>query len=97
MIGGSVGGWVVTGLFALWANREAILRVAAEAVALAEKANADGKLSNEELEEIAVAAMRTIKPLRVVPEIFIRLAIRQICARRKKAAGKLAGGIEPPE
>ncbi len=89
MVGGEVGGWIIgAGLF-LWANREAILKVAAEAVALAEKANC-ADMTDTQLEDLAVAAFRQVKSLRWVPEPLARAAIRGICRRRRKAIRKLA-------
>ena len=86
-----IGKALLAGAFVVWANREMILKVAAEAVALAERANDnDGAISNAQLEDIAVKAFRQVTALRWLPEYFVRLAIRQICNRRRKATRKLA-------
>lgn len=93
MVTEDIGKAILAGVLFVWANREMILATAAEAVALAEKSQ-DGSLSNEALENLAVKAFRQVKALRFVPELFVRLAIRQVCARRRKAAGKMAGNEE---
>lgn len=64
----------------LWKHGRAVV---AEAVAASEKENvfADGKLSNEELEKIAIAVVK--KRLPGVPTFAIRWAIRRLCAWRK--------------
>ena len=93
-----IGKALLAGAFVVWANRATILQVAAEAVALAERANDnDGAISNAQLEDIAVSAFRQVKPLRWLPEYFVRLAIRQICNRRRKATRKLATIAEERE
>lgn len=64
-------------------------QVAAEAVAAAEKHQvlADGTLTNEELEQIAVDLLRPHVPL---PESILRALIRRVCRRRKRAEPKIA-------
>lgn len=58
--------------------------VAAEAVAYAEKAGIleDGRLSNEELEALAVEIAGRRLPL--VPRSLLRWAIRRVCRWRKE-------------
>lgn len=87
-----LGGWIIAGLGLVWANRERIAKVAAEAVAYAEKYYADGHLSDVELEEIAVDVAR--KKLPLVPTILVRTAIRAICKARKRLA--VSAGLYGP-
>lgn len=70
----AAGAWV-------WKHARAVV---AEAVALAERQQvlADGRLTHEELEGIAVAVVQKRLPL--VPVFAVRWAIRRVCKWRKK-------------
>lgn len=61
---------------------QVVVRNSATAVAYAEKYYSDGHLSNEEFEEIAVAAVKHNAPW--VPAFLVRLAARRLCRLRRK-------------
>lgn len=82
-------GWLVAAVVAAaawaWRNRQAILNCAGEAIGFAEKYyhGAD----NAALEDEAVRYARAHWPQ--VPEVLVRLAIRELCRRRKARAAAL--------
>jgi hypothetical protein len=60
--------------------------LAAEGVAYAQKYYGDGHLSDQELEEVAVDYARKHVPW--LPDAVVRVAIREVCRRRKAARQK---------
>jgi hypothetical protein len=83
-------GWLAAAGVAIWAfarrNRQAILLHAAEAVAFAEKYY--GGASDETLEREALRYVAQYWP--AVPAPLVRLAVREVCRRRKERARGLA-------